>query len=91
MQYDERNADPARLAPRQVRRLDLEVRDPSPRRLAAERARAADDRAGVLVERAPAGRRPSPAAGHRVGVEEDDDVAVGLRPAAVAAPPAKSG
>ena len=75
----------ARLPEGEVRRLDLEVSDPAPRRRRVEGPGAADDRAGELLERpreprAPAGPRD------RVGVEEDDDVAGGGVPPAVACP-----
>ena len=75
----------ARAAARQVRRLDLQVADPAPRRLGVEGARAADEGARELGQRprhsrAPARRR------HDVGVEEHDRVAARLVPAHVAGP-----
>jgi hypothetical protein len=78
-------ADVAWAAAREVRRLRLEVGDPAPRRRAREGAGAADERVRELGQGrgqacGPAGRR------YRVRVEEDDDVAAGRLPAAVARP-----
>ena len=69
----------ARAAALQVRRLDLQVRDPRPGRVRREAPGAADDRArelarGAAHAGAEAGQR------HGVGVEEDDDVAARPRP-----------
>ncbi len=75
--------DVARATALQERRLDLQMRHPRPGRVRREAPGTADDGAGKLA-RGAAQAGAEARQRHGIGVEEDDDVATGGVPAAVA-------